>query len=200
MHFAGKTYNNMMKSCVLKKMTSDEAAVKAWLPADILKLKKDNQSTKAKKSKRSTRFEAVRAQEPVTVVLYHIIEALTKRALEAYFKGINADMDDLSRRQVLPCLTHNAHTESEHGHRAMCDAMVSMFAILGGLDPVAQAQLVFNGRVVRASFGSYELASCFLLCYLESVEACNVNEPRTGGSLGWVMRWRAKVIRVDRIL
>lgn len=191
----------MIKGCVQKEIDGNEEAVNSWLSADILKPKKiTSPNKKPKKNIKKKGGETLRAEKPLKAVLSRIIEALKKRALTAYFKAVIADMNNLSQRQVLQFLANNAYTDSEDGQKTICDAMVSMYAFLGGLHRVVKAQLVRNGRVVRASIGFYALASCFVRYYLECVKAGNVNKPRTGSDPGWYVRWRAELIRVDKFL
>lgn len=190
------TYSGMIKSTVQEVINGDDAAVADWLSSYIMK------PTKSRKRKKATGKEAhqkVRAETPLKAVLPHTIEALKKRALLAYFKQIEANMDKLSKRQVLSCLAKNNYTNSDGGRKGICAAMVSMYSFLGALDRVHERDVV-AGRVVHASVGFYALASCFVRYFLECVKAGTVNKPRTGTDPGWYVRWRAELLRVHTFL
>eukprot|EP00170_Pyropia_yezoensis_P001968 contig_8415_g1972 len=194
----GASYSEKIKECVKEQLGADDAAVNDWLSSDIIKPTKG--TAIKKKDNGKVARQTVRAETPLKAVLPHIIEALKKRVLLAYFKTVNVSMEKLSKRQVLQCLANNRYTDSDDRQKAICEAMVSMYAFLGALHRVEDGDIVGAGRVVRASIGFYALASCFVRYYLECVKTGTVNKPRTGTEPGWYVRWRAELIRVHGFL
>ncbi|KAK1867048.1 hypothetical protein I4F81_009558 [Pyropia yezoensis] len=190
------SYSNVMKSCAQQEINGDEAAVNWWLSSDIIKPTKNGKHKETREQPRKT----VRAETPLKAVLPHTIEALKKRALQAYFKSITVDMNNLTTRQVLTCLAKNDYTDSNGGRKAICEAMVSMYSFLGALNRVDNGDIVGAGCVVHASIGFYALASCFVRYYLECAKTGTINKPRTGTEPGWYVRWRAELLRVHLFL
>lgn len=143
----------------------------------------------------------VRADILLYAVQPHLVEALKKKVIAAFFAAVGLEIRTVTLIQVLQWLVHNKYTRSEMGRKAVRAGVKAMYAYLGVTDRERDDD-VGSGTVLGISIGHYALASCFIRHCLELAvaKAYNKRTRRTGAEPGLYLHWRLELRRVHKFL
>lgn len=154
-------------------------------------------SFRSKKGK--DRVERVKPFVPLGQVLPHLIEALKKRAVVAYFNTIKVPLDSLDATKALEWYNDDAYTKSLAGRSGIKKAMDVNYTHLGARSRMEKARTVGEEDILHCTSGWYALMSSFVRQHLEALIYTNVRKPRHV-DLSCYASWRVELFRVESIL
>jgi len=187
-----------------EELSVNEAHANSFLLSDISPPTPRNSSRKASK-KGKDKIETRRAYQPLSQAISHILEAIKKRVVAAWFFEINSAPDKMTTADATAWLS-NCRDEaggneavkprfeaSELGLKGMLAAVKAMFTHLGVKDRIRLPTKVGDAVHVTLAWGHLALCAAFVRAALEQIEAGGARR-RTGTDSGWYDRWRWEVL------
>jgi len=187
-----------------EELSLNEAHANCFLLSDISPPTPRNGSRKASK-KGKNKIETRRAYQPITQAISHILEAIKKRTVAAWFFEIKSTPETMRSTEATEWLS-NCHIggvveqmvkprfeASELGLKGMLAAVKAMFIHLGVKDRIREPTNVGDTVHIILAWGHLALCAAFVRNALEQIEAGGTRR-RTGMDSGWYDRWRWEVL------
>ena len=183
----------------------DDAAANNFLMSDISAPTPRNTPRGTKATKKGKSKDTRRAYQPLSQAISHVLEALKKRVVAAWFFEVGSSADTMQSAEATEWL-NNSRIEvggeqlvkprfeaSERGLKGMLACVKAMFVHLGVKDRIREPTNVGETEHVILAWGHLALAACFVRAVLEQIEAGG-SRRRTGLDSGWYDRWRWEVL------
>lgn len=206
------TFSDLVLECTMEHFGSGEEEARAFLSSDINQPTKQRGGAARSRSASSSSEDAsgqkhkveptvVRADSLLFAVQPHLVEAIKKKVLIAFFSAVGLDINTVTLIQVLQWLAKNKYTDSEVGRKAVRAGVKAMYLYLGVTNREHDDD-VGSGTVLGISIGHDALASCFIRHCLELAvaKAYKKRTRRTGAEPGLYLHWRLELLRVDPFL
>ncbi|KAK1858717.1 hypothetical protein I4F81_001318 [Pyropia yezoensis] len=202
------TFSTLVSECTMEHFGCSEEEARVFLESDINQpTKQRGGGSKARSSSSSSEYASGSKQkkaEPTIVhagslllaVQPHLVEAIKKKVIAAFFVAVGLQISTVTLIQVLQWLAKNKYTASDVGHKAVRAGVKAMFAYLGVSDRELDDD-VGSRTVLNISIGHYALASCFIQHCMELAvaKAYKKRTRRTGAEPGLYLLWRLELLR-----
>lgn len=206
------TFSDLVLECTTEHFGSSEGEARAFLSSYINQPTKQRGGASKGRSASSSSEEGggqkqkaeptvVRADTLLYAVQPHLVEAIKKKVITAFFSAVGLDIQTVTLIQVLQWLAKNKYTDSEVGRKAVRAGVKAMYLYLGVTNREHDDD-VGSGTVLGLSIGHYALASCFIRHCLELAvaKAYKKRTRRNGAEPGLYLHWRLELMRVDPFL
>lgn len=206
------TFSDLVLECTMEHFGSSEEEARAFLSSDINQPRKQwggaskgrsasSSSEDGSGQKQQADPTVVRADTLLYAVQPHLVEAIKKKVITAFFSAVALDIQTVTLIQVLQWLAKNKYSDSEVGRKAVRAGVKAMFLYLGVTNREHDDD-VGSGTVLGLSIGHYALASSFIRHCLElaMAKAYNKRTRRTGAEPGLYLHWRLELLSVDPFL
>lgn len=207
------TFSTLVSECTMEHFGCSEEEARVFLESDINQpTKQRGGGSKARSSSSSSEYASGSKQkkaEPTIVhagslllaVQPHLVEAIKKKVIAAFFVAVGLQISTVTLIQVLQWLAKNKYTASDVGHKAVRAGVKAMFAYLGVSDRELDDD-VGSRTVLNISIGHYALASCFIQHCMELAvaKAYKKRTRRTGAEPGLYLLWRLELLRVHKFM
>ncbi|OSX73287.1 hypothetical protein BU14_0361s0014 [Porphyra umbilicalis] len=187
-----------------EELSLNDGHANSFLLSDISPPTPRNSARKVS-NKGKTKVETRRAYQPITQAISHVLEAIKKRTVAAWFFEIKSTPESMLPSEATEWLG-NRRVEgggeqavkprfeaSELGLQGMLAAVKAMFKHLGVQDRIREPTNVGDAAHVVLAWGHLALCAAFVRAALEQIEAGGTRR-RTGMDSGWYDRWRWEVL------
>ena len=162
----------------------------------------------------------VRAYQPMTQSLSHVLEAIKRRVVPAWFRAVGAHHKSMKKHTAAGWLENmnkmptdpdevteeqrNAPVRprfvcSDDGHEATLAAVKELFIHLGVADRIQVPDGLGNKENIQTTTGHIALVVMFVRAELEQI-AAGVRRQRRGKDNGWYDRWRWEILTVHPLM
>jgi len=182
--------------------------------------KKAGAATTAGAAKKKQGDQVIRAYQPMTQSISHVLEAIKKRIVPVWFATVGSSAKSMQKQAASTWLENmnklpededeitqeqrNAPVRprficSDDGHDGIVAAVKEMFIHLGVADRIRLPAGLGNKEIAYTTTGHIALAATFVRAELEQI-AAGVRRKRRGKDNGWYDRWRWEVITVHALM
>jgi len=179
---------------------------------------RDETSVGAKKTKDGD--DTVRAYQPMTQAISHVLEAVKRRVVPTWFEAVSSSRKTMGRTTAAKWLENmnklpddeDEITQeqrdapvrprflcSDDGHDAVLAAVKDMFTHLGVADRICVPEGIGNKETVHTTAGHVALVTMFVRAELEQI-AAGARRKRRGKDNGWYDRWRWEILTVHPLM
>jgi len=162
----------------------------------------------------------VRAYQPMTQSIAHVLEAIKKRVIPVWFSTVGSRRKTMAKATAANWLENmnnmpddedeiteqqrNAPVRprficSDDGHGALLAAVKEMFTHLGVADRIRMPSGLGDHENVHTTTGHVALAAMFVRAELEQI-AEGIRRKRRGKDNGWYDRWRWELLTVHPLM
>ncbi|OSX71539.1 hypothetical protein BU14_0523s0006 [Porphyra umbilicalis] len=177
-------------------------------------------SDEAEQSGGSKGHPIIRAYQPMTQSISHVLEAIKKRIVPVWFVTVGSSVKTMGQEAATTWFENmnklpddedeiteeqrNAPVRprficSDDGHDGILAAVKEMFVHLGVGDRIRMPVGLGNKETAYTTTGHIALAATFVRAELEQI-AAGVRRKRRGKDNGWYDRWRWEVITVHPLM
>ena len=179
---------------------------------------RDETSVGTKKTKDGD--DTVRAYQPMTQAISHVLEAVKRRVVPTWFEAVSSSRKTMGRTTAAKWLENmnklpddeDEITQeqrdapvrprflcSDDGHDAVLAAVKDMFTHLGVADRIRVPAGIGNKENVHTTAGHVALVAMFVRAELEQI-AAGARRKRRGKDNGWYDRWRWEILTVHPLM